>query len=136
MIYLIAEQALFTGVVTRDRSQLDQDAELVVLTRNKVSVVTWRRSVEDSVAEWGQLLAYMPQIVRLIERQGPRIILLPEPRLDNSNTELADPAARTRAARLRTSYPEFTAKALRVMEQYLIHRRRDDLRALLSEAAD
>lgn len=132
MIYLIAEQASFTGVVTRDRSQLDQDEELVVLGRNRLSVVTWRRGVEDAVAEWGQLLAYMPHVIRIVEMHGPRIILLPEPRLGPDNTEVADASARKRAARLRTSYPEFTSRSRNVMEQYLSYRKRPDLQILLN----
>jgi hypothetical protein len=131
MIYLIAEQAAFTGVVTRDRSQLDQDEELVVLSRNRVSIVTWRRSIEDAVTEWGQLLAYMPLVTRLIEQEGPRIILLPEPRLGSQNADRPDASARMRAARLRTSYPEFTARALNVMDRYLSRRKREDLQSLL-----
>ena len=117
MIYLIAEQASFTGVVTRDRSQLDQDEELVVLSRSRLSVVTWRRGVEDAIAEWGQLLAYMPQVIRAVEVHGPRIILLPEPRLGPDNLEVADASARKRAGRLRTSYPELTAKSRNVMQR-------------------
>lgn len=101
------------------------------MSRNRLSVVTWRRSVEDAVTEWGQLLAYMPLVVRLIEREGPRIVLLPEPRLDGHNVELAEPIARSRAARLSTSYPEFTARALHVMDRYLMHRKREDLQSLL-----
>ncbi|TMC05371.1 MAG: hypothetical protein E6J41_22210 [Chloroflexi bacterium] len=132
MIYLIAEQASFTGVVTRDRSQLDQDEELVVLSRSRLSVVTWRRSVEDAIAEWGQLLAYMPQVIRAVEVHGPRIILLPEPRLGPDNLEVADASARKRAGRLRTSYPEFTARSRDVMERYLAYRKRPDLHTLLN----
>ena len=131
MIYLIAEQASFTGVVTRDKSQLDQDEELVVLSRQKLSVVTWRRAIEDSVTEWGQLLAYMPLVVRMVERLGPRVVLLPEPRLDSHNVQAAEPGARMRAAALRVSYPEFTARAIGVMERYLVHRKRTDLQPLL-----
>jgi hypothetical protein len=131
MIYLIAEQASFAGVVTRDRSQLDQDAELVVLSRGRLSVVTWRTSVEDAVTEWGQLLAYRPQVVHLLERRGPGIVLLPAPRLDAHHFEAPDASARARASRLRTSYPEFTTSAVNVMERYLEHRKRDDLQLLL-----
>lgn len=131
MIYLIAEQESFTGLVTRDRSQLDQDEELVVLSRNRLSIVTWRRSVEDAVAEWGQLLAYMPHVIRVVEVHGPRIILLPEPRLGPDNLEMADASARKRSARLRTSYPELTSKSRNVMERYLAYRKRPDLQTLL-----
>ena len=131
MIYLIPEQASFTGVVTRDKSQLDQDEELVVLSRQRLGVVTWRRAVEDSVTEWGQLLAYMPLVVRMVERLGPRVVLLPEPRLDSHNVQSAEPSARTRAATLRVSYPEFTARAIGVVERYLVHRKRTDLQPLL-----
>jgi hypothetical protein len=131
MIYLIAAAAGFTGVVTRDRSQLEQDEELVALTCTKLSVVTWRRSVEDAVTEWGQLLAYMPLVIRSIAQKGPRVFLLPEPRLDASSVERAEAVARKHASDQRTSYPELRARALPVMDRYLTYRKRSDLRRLL-----
>lgn len=131
MIYLVAQAAGFSGVVTRDRSQLDQDEELVALTCTTLSLVTWRKSIEDAIAEWGQLLAYMPLVVRWISREGPSIFLLPEPRIAASNVESADATARKRAADLRTSYPELRSKALTHMNSYLARRRLPQLQTLL-----
>ena len=66
MVYLVAEARGFAGVVTRDLSQLEDDDSLVTLTRLTISVVTWRRGVDDALVLWGQLLAYMPQVRRLL----------------------------------------------------------------------
>jgi len=81
-LYLRANEAGFDVLVTRDWHQAEQPEELWALTRTALSVVTWRRSTEDPIVEWGQLLAYLPEIRRTVESHGPSIVFLPAPRLD------------------------------------------------------
>ena len=70
--------------MVRDRSQLDQLAEMYVLSRlQTLTVVTWRKGIEDPVREWGQLLAYLPQVKQRCLEAGGRAILLPAPTLAN-----------------------------------------------------
>ena len=61
-IYLRAAEAGFDALVTRDWHQMEQTEELWVLANLHISVVSWSDVVEDAVVEFGQLLAYMPQI--------------------------------------------------------------------------
>jgi hypothetical protein len=88
-LYLRAHEAGFDALVTRDWHQSEQPEELWVLTKTSLSIVTWRRSIEDPVREWGQLLAYLPEINRMIGDHGPSIVFLPSPRLDRKNVEKA-----------------------------------------------
>lgn len=78
LIYLRASQAGFDAVVTRDRSQLDDPEELVTLVDTGLNVITWRHPVEDSIQEWGQLLAYMSLIRRRLAGQRSQVIQLPK----------------------------------------------------------
>jgi hypothetical protein len=95
MVYCLAADAGFDGLVARDRSQLDQLAEMFVLSRFRgFSVITWRKAIEDPVREWGQLLAYLPEVKRRL-RQGPgQAILLPSSTLKPDN--LHNPADKIR----------------------------------------
>ena len=80
----MAAEAGFDALVVRDRSQLDQLAEMYVLSRLKqLTIVTWRKGIEDPVREWGQLLAYLPQVKQRCLEAGGRAIQLPAPTLDN-----------------------------------------------------
>lgn len=79
-VYCAAAEGGFNAVVVRDRSQLDQLPEMYVLSRlRSLSVVTWRKSIEDPIREWGQLLAYLPQIRQRCVEAGGRALLLPAP---------------------------------------------------------
>jgi hypothetical protein len=81
-VYCAAAEAGFDALVVRDRSQLDQLAEMYVLSRLKtLTVVTWRKGIDDPVREWGQLLAYLPQIKQRCMEAGGRAIQLPAPTL-------------------------------------------------------
>jgi hypothetical protein len=84
-LYLRAHEAGFDALVTRDWHQSEQPEELWALTRTTLSIVTWRRPVEDPVREWGQLLAYLPEVRRMIGDHGPSIVFLPSPRLDSKS---------------------------------------------------
>jgi hypothetical protein len=72
-LYLVAQEGGFDALVTRDWRQSAQTEEMWVATKTEVSVITWKRPQEDPVVEWGQLLAYMPQVRRLREECGPSI---------------------------------------------------------------
>lgn len=83
-VYCAAAEAGFDGLVVRDRAQLDQLAEMYVLSRlPKLTVVTWRKGIDDPVREWGQLLAFLPQVRQRCREAGGRAILLPAPSLGN-----------------------------------------------------
>lgn len=88
-LYLRAHEAGFDALVTRDWHQSEQIEELWTLSRTDLSVVTWRRPIEDPIREWGQLLAYLPEIRRMITENGPSIVFLPSPRLDRKSLEKA-----------------------------------------------
>ena len=88
LIYAHAARDGFDALVTRDKAQVDQALEMWVLSRLVgFSVVTWRRRIDDPIQEWGQLLAYLPEVKkRLVRRPEARgaggVILLPAPALD------------------------------------------------------
>lgn len=88
-LYLRANEARFDALVTRDWRQSEQPEELWTLSRTRLSVVTWRHPIEDPIREWGQLLAYLPEIQRMIVENGPSVVLLPSPRLDKKNLKKA-----------------------------------------------
>lgn len=85
-VYCAAAEGGFNALVVRDRSQLDQLAEMYVLSRlSKLSIVAWRKGIDDPVREWGQLLAYLPDVKRRCIEGGGRAILLPTPSLSNDS---------------------------------------------------
>ena len=68
-MYCAAAEAGFDALVVRDRSQLDQLAEMYVLfALSALTVVTWRKGIDGPVREWGQLLAYLPQVEAAMPR--------------------------------------------------------------------
>jgi hypothetical protein len=86
LIYVCAAEAGFDAVVTRDLSQTAELVEMWVLTRLKgFSVITWKRGMEDPVREWGQLLAYLPEVKKRLREGKPRVIRLPAPSLGKDN---------------------------------------------------
>lgn len=88
-LYLRADRAGFDALVTDDSDQLTQPEELWVISKNKLSLITWRKSIHDPIRKWGQLLAFLPEVRRLIDQHGPSLVLLPAPRLDRRNLEKA-----------------------------------------------
>lgn len=84
-LYLRANEAGFDALVTRDWRQSEQPEELWALTKTQLSIITWRRPIEDPIREWGQLLAYLPEVRRMIAENGPSIVFLPSPRLGRNN---------------------------------------------------
>ncbi|MCB0961785.1 MAG: hypothetical protein KDA98_00505 [Acidimicrobiales bacterium] len=48
--------------------------------------MTRRTSVDDPIQEWGQLLAYLPELKKaLAPPRGPKVVLLPAPALSEKN---------------------------------------------------
>lgn len=131
LIYLAAAAGGFDGVVTRDQSQIEQREELVVLDRSNLSVVTWRKGLDDPVTEWGLLVAYMPLILKYIDREGPAIFLLPKPNLDPRNVLKRRQAAYELARSLDVSFPEMRSAALALMRDELHRRNKPELLPLL-----
>jgi hypothetical protein len=121
-LYLRANEDEFDALVTRDWHQSEQIEELWALSRTTLSVVTWRRPIEDPVREWGQLLAYLPEIRRMIEENGPSIIFLPSPRLDRKNLAKATGMIGQLASDLGLSAQEVRDQARRIIEEELLAR--------------
>ena len=120
MVYCIAAEAGFNGLVARDRSQLDQLAEMFVLSRlPKFSVITWRKAIEDPVREWGQLLAYLPEVKRRLREKGPRAILLPSPTLQSDNIYNPVDTLGSEAQARRLSAAQVRREAITEVRDYL-----------------
>ena len=64
------------------------EAGMWVLTRIDLLLVTFRGKLEDPIAVWGQILAFLP-LLRERGRQGSgsRILVLPKPQLREARTE-------------------------------------------------
>jgi len=86
VLYCVAAEAGFDAIVARDRAQLDQLVEMYVLSRlTNFTVITWRKAIEDPIREWGQLLAYLPEVKKHLSSGKPQAILLPAPTLTSQN---------------------------------------------------
>lgn len=119
-VYCVAAEAGFSALVVRDRSQLDQLAEMYVLSRlATLTVVTWRKGIEDPVREWGQLLAYLPQVKRRCLEAGGRAILLPAPSLGNDCYHDPKKTLGDEAAKLRVSVGQVRDEAKREIADWL-----------------
>lgn len=121
IIYLVAAEAGFDSIVTRDASQVKQLAEMWVLScLPGLTVVTWRAPIEDPIREWGQLLAYLPEIKkRLALDARPDAIFLPAPRLGADNLYDADETVGIEARRLRVSHAQARSMALGEVRDWL-----------------
>ncbi len=84
-LYLRAAEAKFDAMVTRDRNQLGLPEEMWVLTRVRLTLITFRQPIEDPIVEWGQLLAYLPAIRSRNQERSSQILLLPRPELSSRN---------------------------------------------------
>lgn len=121
IVYLVAAEAGFDAIVTRDASQVKQLAEMWVLSRlSRLTVVTWRAPIEDPIREWGQLLAYLPEIKkRLAFEERPDAIFLPAPRLGAENLYDADETVGIEARRLGVSHAQARIMALGEVRDWL-----------------
>jgi hypothetical protein len=118
-LYLRAAEAEFDALVTRDWHQSEQPEELWTLSRTDLSVVTWRRPIEDPVREWGQLLAYLPEIRRMITDHGPSIVFLPSPRLDRKSVDKATSLLGQMASELGVSTQQVRDQARAIVQDEL-----------------
>jgi len=91
MLYWTAHHNSFDALVTRDLAQRTQLVEMYVLSRLRgFAIITWKRPIEDPITEWGQLIAYLPEIRKRFENDESRsrsgtVILLPKPTLGTDN---------------------------------------------------
>ena len=134
-LYLRAQQAGFDALVTRDWHQSEQVEELWALSRTDLSVITWRRPIEDPVREWGQLLAYLPEIRRMLEDNGPSIVFLPSPRLDGKSLHKATAELGRLASELGISNKQLRDQARQTIEEELAARGDTALLAALDSKA-
>lgn len=88
LIYFEAELAGFTGLVTKDWHQSVQEEEAFAITHTKLSVVTWREPPDDPVVEWAMVIAYMPEIKKILAAasKNPPFVFLPNPTLSGRST--------------------------------------------------
>lgn len=131
LIYLRAQEAEFTGVITRDVSQLEQPEELVALMRTDLAIVTWRNPVEDAVQEWGQMVAYMPEVVKRLDNEGTGIFYLPKPQLTSKSVTRAGSLMGEYAKSQQRSQQELRDEAYDIISAELAARGLKRLEALL-----
>lgn len=132
LVYLLARDLGFKALVTSDHSQLEQDEELIALSLSKINLITWKGRQEDPVVMWGQLLAYMPQVLPHLGR--PQLVIrLPNPHLQPRDHVLkVTDLIGARQVRDRLSFSERRNASLKVMRKELKKRGRNDLEAYLS----
>lgn len=117
MVILLAAEQGFAGLVARDKKALQTPGSVVALALNPpLSFVTWRSPIEDPVAEWGQLMAYMPLVLKAVDQGRSGIFWLPRPTLDSKSVVPARSRAGALASSLSASYPELIAEARQTME--------------------
>lgn len=120
-IYCAAAEAGFDALVVRDRSQLDQLAEMYVLSRlTSLTIVTWRKGIDDPVREWGQLLAYLPQVKQRCVEGGGRAIQLPAPSLTKDSFHDPKRALSAEARLRRVSVKQVRSDAQAEVEGWLL----------------
>lgn len=118
-IYAKAALAGFDGLVTRDKSQLEQTEEVWVLTKLPLLVVTFWKSIEDPISEWGQLLAYLPLLQKESVGSSSVIVRLPRPTISQKNRIPATELLGTMAREQGISNQQFRRDAERQVRAYL-----------------
>jgi hypothetical protein len=120
VLYCVAAEAGFDALVARDRSQLDQLVEMYVLSQlEDFTVITWRKAIEDPIREWGQLLAYLPEVKKYLKAGGRRAILLPAPTLSAQNLHDPRDTLGVEAGRRRISNTQARREALSEIDDWL-----------------
>ncbi len=133
LILLFAESQGYQAVVSRDRSQIELDEERVALASTRLSIVTWRRQIDDPIGLWGHLLAYLPKIAGLIRREGPHVITLPAIQLGSDNREKTQAFARRTTSMEKTTFQELKARCTKTMVAELRRRKLPQLERLISD---
>jgi len=131
LLHLAAQHAGMEGVVSTDPSQLEQDEEAVALTATRLSLVTWTRRIDDPVQLWGSLIAFMPEVLRRIDRNGPCLVTLPVPRINSDRIEPTAGIGGRIASGRGTSPSELRAAVLPDMKEELADRGLHHLAAYL-----
>ena len=114
-LYLRASEEEFDALVTRDKSQAEQPEEMWALSRTKISVVTWRKPIDDPVRLWGQLLAYLPDIRQVLKEHTPSIVLLPATRLSTDSLKKPSATLGIQAKQQGISNQEIRSKAQKLI---------------------
>jgi len=124
-VYLLAKLGKYDALVTSDYHQTNADTEMIALDVTKIGLITWKSGEDDAVVLYGQLLAYMPQIVAQLRRVPATVVRLPKARLSpREHFSRPGDILRERRKRDGLSYQERRSGALAIM------------RAGLSDAAD
>lgn len=121
LLYVAAAEAGFDAFVCRDLHQFEQREEMVALMVCGLTMVTWTKPIEDPVAEWGQLLAYGPHLVKAMRAPGyaPTIFQLPAPRLASVEHHPVRARVGEMASEVRKPTAEHTATAIQTMRGFL-----------------
>lgn len=139
VLYCTAVTKGFDALVTRDQAQLHQPVEMFVLSCLRAfTVITWKKPIEDPVREWGQLLAYLPEVKKLLEgtagnSRRPEAIMLPAPTLSAQNVVRASDGIGVYASKHKISHREVRDEALAEVRDWLamMSRAPDEFDALL-----
>lgn len=132
MVQLIAEERGFEGLVTRDPGQLDEPEAAIALLQTNLSVITWSKGIDDTITEWGLLVAFMPLVIKRIEQSGPAIFILPKPHLDPKRSILQRQEKGHQVARASgTNLTEMRDEALHLMKGEVEYRNRGELLPIL-----
>jgi hypothetical protein len=111
MVILLAAEQRFDGLVARDKKQLQTPESVAALALNPaLSFVTWRGPIEDPIAEWGQLMAYMPLVLKAIDQGRTGIFWLPKPTLEAKSVVKARDRAGALASDSAISYPRVAGR--------------------------
>lgn len=120
MVYCVAAEAGFNAIVARDRAQLDELVEMYVLSRlDGFAVITWRRGIDDPIREWGQLLAYLPEIKKHLGPGPGRAIILPAPTLSAQSLHRPAKTIGMQARRRQISTAQAHTEALTEIRDWL-----------------
>lgn len=134
LLYLAAAAEHYDGIVTRDLAQISQEAEVVAFRYAAgLSIVTWRKAINDPVMEWGQLLAYMPQVLKRLANGKRSVFILPEPSLKADNVRSPTDHIGLLASALNVSGPELVGPQVKMMRAELTRRGLDALSAALPQ---
>ena len=119
-VYLLARSKGFAAVVTSDYHQLSDDTTMIAAQVARIGVITWSGGEDDPVVLYGQLLTYMPQIVKQLKAHPSTVIQLPKAHLQpHHHYRRPSDITRTRDQRDGKNYPQRRAACLEQMRRGL-----------------